>query len=203
MLRSHWLVRTTSVVLCVLISLPVVAADVTVSNLGQSPSVLDVRLREDHTMVGKLVNRQGKPLSNVSVEVLAKRRAPMMTKTDLDGIFVIPHLETGDLTLRMAGQTQMIRVWAFHLAPPRAPSAVLLVVGDTVRGQCCGTQCPTVCRHDSCTPDCGGCDSCCGYGAFGGRGGNAYRLLSNPIVLGSMVGAAIAIPLAIDDDDAS
>jgi hypothetical protein len=36
-----------------------------------------------------------------------------------------------------------------------------------------------------------------------GQGESVLRFLSNPWVLGSLVAAAIAIPLALDDDDAS
>jgi hypothetical protein len=65
------------------------------------------------------------------------------------------------------------RLWAEQTAPPAANDGVLVVHGDdAVRG-------------NSCNP--------CGGGLLG--------VLANPWVLAAIVAAAIAIPLALDDDD--
>lgn len=75
-------------------------------------------------------------------------------------------------------------------------------------GDACGAP---VAYEDTCGGGCGGgCGGACGGGFgggaggfLGGGGGGILGLLSNPWVIGAGVAAAIAIPLALDDDDAS
>ncbi len=70
----------------------------------------------------------------------------------------------------------MYRLWAPNTAPPVAQQGVILVVGDDViRGQ-----------H--------------GYSA-GPFASMAQWVADHPLITASAIGAAIAIPLALDDDD--
>jgi hypothetical protein len=91
----------------------------------------------------------------------------------------------------------------------------LLVVCDVnvVRGQCntCNTggavMGPPMQGGYVSGPPMGACDSGCYGGACGGApgcgttGGGFLGLISNPWVVGGVVAAAIAIPLALDDDN--
>ena len=86
----------------------------------------------------------------------------------------------------MNNQRSNVRLWAANTAPPSAVAGFTHVDGAVQRGQC------TV---DSCTGTCGGtCGAC--KGKCGPLG-----LLMNPWVIGAAVAAAIAIPLAVNDDD--
>lgn len=208
MLHRKWIAKSTSLLLCLLMSVPTVAAEAVVSTLGSNRQVLDLQLRENGSILGKLVDRQGNALPNVDVQVLAKRGAAASVTTNQEGVFVAQGLSAGEMTVHIGGQSQAVRVWDAKLAPPSASPAALFVVGDAVRGQCC--------PQDNCAPACGGCGSCnqcCtsggGYGLFGHGGGHGWGsglghgLLARPWLLGAGVAAAIAIPLALDDDDAS
>ena len=219
MLHQHWLARTASVVLCVLMSVPVVAVEATAAKLNQTKTkVMDLKRQANGTILGKLVDRQGKALANASVE-LASKRGTVSAKTNQDGVFAAA-VGTGEVAMRVAGQTQRIRVWDNQLAPPAAPSVALLVAGDAVRAQCCDTACAPACDVAPSCDACGGCDDGCdacggcglfgggagglgGGGLFGGAGAGAGGVLSSPLLIAAGVASAIAIPIAIDDDDAS
>jgi hypothetical protein len=88
----------------------------------------------------------------------------------------------------VAGVVRHCRLWAPGSAPPHAQQAVVLVGNETVvRGQSpsCGR--------------CGHCRHCCGAGRGAGPLG---RLVRNPWVIAGLIGAAVAIPIATDNDDA-
>ena len=220
MLHRQSLARTICWILCAFISTSAIAAEV--SNSAASKNVLDLKLQEHGTLVGKLVDRQGKALPSVNVQVLTKRGSLTTARTNQQGIFTARGFTSGEMLVRVGEQAQLIRAWNADLAPPTAPSAAMLVVGDTVRGQCCEpSPCAPACDDmGSCCSagcdGCGGCDSCCAGGLFGGSAGGGGLLgssgggllgsggvLSNPYILGAGVAAAVAIPIAIDDDDAS
>ena len=215
MLHHKWFARTLSIVLCALMSVPVVAVEASVSALDTNRQVLDLQLGEHGSFLGKLVDRQGQGLANVDVQILTKHAVVASVKTNDEGIFKAQGLNAGEMAVRVGGLTQMVRVWNPDMAPPAASHGALFVVGDAVRGQCC----PQPVCTETCAPACGGCGNCneCGTsggglfggghgGGFGGHfggGGLAHGLLTKPWLLGAGVAAAIAIPLALDDDDAS
>lgn len=239
-----------SAILCV----PAIAVESAAANLNSTPrNAVELQLQADGTIRGKVVDRQGKSLANAEVKV-ANRIGSAVAKTDAKGMFAIQGVSVGEYVIGLGNGTQKVRVWNAQTAPPNTAQLALLVVGDTVRGQCCGAACggcsspscgaPAPCAAPACgvpspvcspcdsiIPSCGGCDgggcdSCgggggcglggggCGLGGGGGLFGGGGGLLggagggvlgASPLVIGGIVAAAIAIPLAVadDDDDAS
>ena len=85
------------------------------------------------------------------------------------------NVHRGVYQIATSGSNGIYRLWAAQTAPPAAQAKLLVVNdGQIALGQCC---------HD-------GCGGCCGSG---------WGLLGNPWVLGGIVAAAIAIPLALDE----
>ena len=150
---------------------------------------VDVELTNEGLLQGKLVAQNGQPVANAPVVLVQSSQALAKTTTRVDGTFQFNALRGGLYNVMAAGTPINVRAWAPRTAPPLAHDGLLVVKGAVVRGQGC-----TV---DSCTGTCGGaCDAC-------GVGGGPLGLLMNPFVIGAAVAAAIAIPLALDDDDAS
>jgi len=196
-------------------SFPAMAAEVAVSQLNSQRQALDLQLGEDGSILGKLVDQQGVALAKVDVQLVTKRGLAATAKTNADGVFLAKGLSQGELAVLVGGETQMIRLWNAETAPPNAPQAAMFVVGDAVRGQCCPQDCQPACQpvcQPACQPVCqpgcapnggGGLFGHGGFGRFGGGLGGGGGLLASPWLLGAGVAAAIAIPLALDDDDAS
>jgi hypothetical protein len=109
-----------------------------------------------------------------------------VTETDREGRFAVTGLKPGVYELHLAQGGGAYRVWAPRTAPPAAEQGVLLVQDSRVVRGLGGDV---------------GKDG--GKGGKGGLGGGYFGWLANPWVLGGLVAAAIAIPLALDDDDAS
>lgn len=206
MLQRKLFARALSVLLSTALCVPVVAAEsAVVKAKSNQRTALELQLGSKGSITGKLVDRQGKTLTNVDV-LLTGKQGRATTKTNAQGIFQITGLSVGEYGVHVGDQTQVVRMWNPQTAPPKTAQAGLFVIGDTLRGQCgpsCGgcNSCSAA-PAPTCGPSCGGCDSCGGaYGTMFGGHGNG--LLSKPWLLGAGVAAAIAIPIALDDDDAS
>lgn len=145
---------------------------------GAAEAMADVALQEGGVLQGQLLAADGTPQAGVPVELRRDGRPVAASTTNEAGLFAIAGVEAGMHELYTPAGRNIYRAWAPHTAPPSAQQGVLLVSGkQVVRGQ------------------------------FGG-GGNPWMQglgssLANPWILGLIVAAAIAIPLAIDDDDAS
>jgi len=147
------------------------------SGRGHTPVVTDVALHEGGVLVGQLFNTEGQSLAGIPVAVQYQGREIATTVADANGRFAVGGLRGGTVTLIAGDTSRAFRVWAPGTAPPAAGSVAMAVVGTrVVRGQCC--------------PPCGGCRP------IGG-------LLRNPWVIATLVGAAVAIPIALADDDDS
>ena len=203
MSQQRMFARALAVVLSTNLCFPVVAAESTVAELKLQPNAaLQMQLASGGVLQGRVVDRQGTPQPNLAVKIVGKHAATV-SKTDQDGLFATSGLQSGDYRISVANESQMIRAWNAETAPPHTKQTALLIVGTTVRGQCAA--------------DCGNCSSCwavdqssqSGYGTVfsGGGAGSGYGggggVLRRPWILGAGVAAAIAIPLALDDDDAS
>ena len=206
MLQRKLFARTIAVILSSLMCFPVLAAETTLAKLKTSRrSALDLQMGTGGLVRGKVVTRQGKPVSNVEVQLASKRGNAAKIKSSDDGSFAATGLTAGEYQVRIENQSQLVRIWNAETAPPNAAQAGLFVVGTTVRGQCGGGTCggcnTCVPASATCCEACDCCDSCgAGDGEFGRR---AICFLTTPWVLGVGVAAAIAIPLAVDNDDAS
>lgn len=139
-----------------------------------APNVQDVALQAAGTLQGQLFDAQGTPVAHA--ELLLRRGSEVVAsaRSDSRGVFRIPELAGGVYELQTPTSRGIYRLWAPNTAPPSAQEGVLVVGSeDILRGQP-GRQ-PWL----------------------NGIGG----ALANPWVLALIVGAAIAIPLAIDSDD--
>jgi hypothetical protein len=147
-----------------------------------APSAPDVALEAGGLMVGQVVDAQGAPRAGAPVVIQQKGVEVARTVADGQGRFAFSGVRGGVYHLVTSNGQAMYRCWAEGTAPPVAQQGALLVAGDVVRGQCgsCGT--------DPCA--CGG-----GGGLFGGG------WLSNPWVLAAIVATAIAVPIAVSDND--
>jgi hypothetical protein len=144
--------------------------------------IADVELAADGTLHGQAVNAQGHALPGKYVSLDDGRRTTM-TSTDAGGNFQFSGLQGGAYRVQVAGQTQFVRAWKHGTAPPSANTALMVVEGNqTILGQYCGT--PVGCS----TPVGGGCV-------------RLREALRNPVVMGGIVAAAIAIPVAIHNSN--
>jgi hypothetical protein len=181
--------RATCFVLLVTSGLP--AGELEIETKAPLNRVFDVSLSAAGSVPGILVDGQGKPLAEVPIALLQESRLLMRTETDREGRFVCPNLRGGMYAISSPYGATMIRAWRAETAPPQAARELLIPVGRTVRAQCDGSgSCGT------------GCDAC--GGPTGGHYDNVvFRALSNPWFVGGVLAAAIVIPLATDNDDAS
>lgn len=160
---------------------------VSTRSVAQAPR--DVALHEGGVLMGQALNAQGIAIAGVQVNVLASSKEIARVQTDKDGMFRVAGLTGGVHLVDVGGQQGVYRLWAPSTAPPAAQRGLMLVTDtDVVRGQCgCGT------------PVCGSpvCGSCCG----GGGGGIGGWMANHPLITAGAIATAIAVPLAVDDDD--
>jgi hypothetical protein len=143
---------------------------------ASQPLVTDVALARGGVLAGKIVDRQGAPQKGETIRVIHQGQVVGTAQTDARGEFNVADLRGGVYQVETTQGVGVYRLWAAQTAPPAANDGVLVVHGDeAVRGA--------------------GCDPC------GGGGGGLLGVLANPWVLAGIVAAAIAIPLALDDDD--
>jgi hypothetical protein len=148
-----------------------------------SPIIRDVALQHGGVLSGQVLDEQAVAQGQAKITVVKKGETLTVTETDQQGRFALAGLEPGIYELRLEQGGGTYRVWAPRTAPPAAEQGVLLVQdGRVVRGFG--------------QPDDGK------QGKHGG-GGGILSFLANPWVLAGGVAAAIAIPLALDHDDAS
>ena len=149
----------------------------TISPQSAAATIADIALQQDGILQGQLLAADGVPQAGVAVALRKDGRPVAASATNDAGLFVMSGVEAGMYELHTPAGRNIYRVWAPATAPPSAQEGILLVSGQqVVRGQF-GTPNPWM----------------QGLGST----------LANPWILGLIVAAAIAIPLAIDDDDAS
>lgn len=139
--------------------------------------IRDVELNPGGLLVGRLLDASSRPVANAPVSVLAGERCIARTGTDESGVFAVIGLRGGVHQVRAANTAGLYRLWAADTAPPQAPASVELVSDESViRGQ---------------------------WGPPPGNGflKQAKVMATNPFVIGGVIAAAVAIPLALADDD--
>jgi hypothetical protein len=141
--------------------------------------VTDVALDETGALNGQAVNMQGQPLAGATV-VLDDGRTQTTATADAQGRFRFPELRGGAYRVQTGQQMKMCRAWKAGTAPPAANRGLMIVDGDqAVLGQYCATP-------------------------VGGGASRLREIMYNPLVIGGVIAAAIAIPVALhnsDDDD--
>lgn len=184
-MKTRFLQQTAAALACAGMLLPqsVLAAP---ASLGPAPR--DIALRTGGVMVGQVVDVQGKALADSEVAMYFGQAEVVRTKTDANGVFAAKGLRGGEYTVVAGGGQVAYRLWAPGTAPPAASNGALVITGDEViNGQC-----------NSCGP--AGCPPA-GLPPAGGGGGLVGWVKSHPLLVAGGVAAAIAIPLAVADDD--
>lgn len=158
------------------------AADKPTNVVGpnRSPPIVDIALRGDGTLTGRVVAPDGTPLSARTVTLSSGTRLLKNIKTNSAGCFVFREVSAGNLVLKSGDYSQHMRVWPQASAPPIAQAEAKLVCGPTVRGQFGGT-----------------------IGGFTAPSIHPARYLRHPATIGGVIGLAIAAPLAIHNEIAS
>jgi hypothetical protein len=139
--------------------------------------VVDVALGTNGSLRGQLLDRQGQQLPVSKIQITNGHQT-WNTYTSEEGYFRLEGLVGSTYQLQAAGQVHIVRAWAEGTAPPHALKALLIVHDNrVVLGQHCGT------------PLCGSAISA------------AKHPLANPFILGGLIAAAIAIPVAIHNSN--
>jgi hypothetical protein len=147
------------------------------SPAAAAPMVRDVELAYGGLLVGRLADANGRPLANAPVSVIADGKPLATMHTDAEGIFAVAKLRGGVHEIATADTVRVCRLWAPGTAPPGAPQSIEVVApGEVVRGQ------------------------------YGPPPGNRFIKkakvwATNPFIVGGVVAAAVAIPVALSDDD--
>lgn len=144
----------------------------------QSDSLSNVQLAANGTLRGLLVTAEGQPVAGETVRIHAQGDMKTVAHTvvsDRNGRFQVAGLKSGTLVVSVKDNSYACRVWAEGMAPPASVKTAAFVTGQqVVRGQ-------------------------------NGRPGFMNRIYSlttkQKVCLGLIVAAAIAIPIALDDDD--
>lgn len=136
----------------------------------------DVVLQEGNVLIGQVVDAQGVSQPETTVTIANHQAEVASVKTDEAGRFSVSGLQGGVYRVAIGQQQGIYRVWAPNTAPPVAQKSVMMVVGqDVVRGQYGYTPGPFTSMAQWCA--------------------------DHPIFCAAAIGAAIAIPIAVADDD--
>ncbi len=149
---------------------------VTTAQNVQAPS--DVVLQDKGVLVGRIVDLQGVALVKTPVSLQTGGKEVARVMSDEKGHFQAEGLKGGVYQVASTGHQGVYRLWAPKTAPPAATQGLSIVSQptDVVRGQ------------------------------YGGGGGSPFSaagqwIAAHPIMTAGAVAAAIAIPIALDDDD--
>ena len=142
----------------------------------RSAAPSDVALGDGGVLVGHVVDVQGVAVAMATVTLADHKQEIAQVRADQEGKFSVPSLRGGVYRISSRGQDAMYRLWAPHTAPPVAQQGVILVVGgDVIRGQ---------------------------YGKSPGPFASmAQWVADHPLITAAAIGAAIVIPIALDDDN--
>lgn len=156
-------------------------AETTAEGPSATPVAVDIALQSEGLLVGQLVSPSGEPLAGRPVKLDLADGREATAKTNAQGGFAFRGAR-GVMVVTSEKARVVVRGWTAKTAPPSATPALLLVDADRfARGQHyvgSGTQ-SVVDR--------------------------SKRLFANPLFVAGVVGTAIAVPVAIanDDDDPS
>ncbi len=156
--------------------LPIAPAAAQVAQ-AKPPVIRDVELKYGGLLIGRLLDANGRPHPDAEVSVLTAGKTLATTRTDAEGVFAVSKLRGGVHEIQTAENVQVCRLWAHDTAPPGVAKSIDVVSGDdVVRGQ------------------------------YGPPPGNrmlkkAKVWATNPFIVGGVVAAAVAIPVALSDND--
>lgn len=139
-----------------------------VARAEKPPLIGDVRLHANDVFMGQVVTRDYVPVEGRAVALINANRVLGAAKTDARGFFAFRGLENGVYQVAVNEDRMAYRVWTAQTAPPAAHAGALIVVeDDVVRGQ----------QEAS--------------------GHVLKAALNNPFIVGGVIAAAIAVPIAV------
>lgn len=160
-------------------------AQTTTQQRAAAPAVpsVDVVLTSDGVLHGYVVNGAGVPMGNVQVTLTSPTGDVVSAESDEKGRFGFRGLQGAGYQLETEHGVVMCRAWTAKAAPPKSAATLLLVHdAELARGQ---------------------------WSAPPGVNSGVSRLkraMTNPFFVATIVGAAVAIPVAIhnaNQDDSS
>lgn len=148
---------------------------------------VDIALSKGGILSGQVVNADGRPLAGEAVVLKSSGKEIARCQSGKDGSFQVASLKGGAVEVSAVGVAGNCRLWAPGTAPPAAQTGLLVVAeGDVVRGQHMGRNVPGRSHRG---------------GVRGHGGGLLGLMIDHPLVTAGAVGAAIAIPLAVSNDE--
>lgn len=152
------------------------AADRPVSTTEPAAAVhtVDVILSGGGVMQGYVVDAQGVPQADVEITLTTEDQEQVATRSDEKGRFGYRGIEGGSYQLTTEHGVVLCRAWTPTTAPPRSAATMLLVHDqELVRGQWAAPP------------------------GVNGAVSRMKRVMTNPFAVAAIVGAAIAIPVAV------
>lgn len=134
----------------------------------------DVALHDGGVLVGQILDDQGVAVAMAPVAIMRADKEIAQTQTNQQGEFTVPGLQGGVYQIAAAGQQGVYRFWAPRTAPPAAQQQLQMVSADVVRGQ---------------------------FASPGPFHAMANWVSQHPILTGAAIAAAIAIPIAVDNNN--
>lgn len=100
------------------------------------PIIHDLRLDFQGTMHGRLIDVEGRPVIEETLELIREGETITRAVSDANGRFQFPAVSTGVYQIHWQSSMVVCRVWDEAVAPPIAKNKVVLVdVPPLVRGQ--------------------------------------------------------------------
>ena len=105
---------------------------------GRTSAVTDVALQNGGTLLGHVIDAQGKAVAKIPVSIQQADRELVRTVTDRSGRFRVANLRGGTYRIVAGKGAGIYRLWAPGTAPPSARPAAMIAPGDQqlVLGQC-------------------------------------------------------------------
>lgn len=160
---------------------PALATNPLAAGPAPTPAVADVALADGGVFTGKVVNGQGAPIAGAAVSLQQAGVEVSTAVTNEEGVFQVQGLRGGLYQVVSEQGVVGYRLWAPNTAPPAANQSALIVTGDAILA---GQQ---YCPPNQCPPS---------------RGGAVMAWVrEHPLLVAAGVATAIAVPLALADDD--
>ena len=136
-------------------------------------AIADVALAPGGVLVGRVVDAQGQPTPAILVSIHHSNREVARTTSDQNGTYVFHGLQGGVYHIVSGKGTRICRLWAAQTAPPSAQDSLFIVSNPNA----------VLAQWET--------------GSFGAFLENAKCTLTNPLVIGGIIAASVAIPVAI------
>lgn len=157
----------------VLSCLGMLVSPVAAATPGVAPR--DIALHQGGVLVGQIVDAKGVSIAKAQVSLFSAGKEVARTQSDSTGNFAVKGLKGGVYQVASENNQGVYRLWSAQTAPPSAQRGMMLV-SDT--------------------------DIALGQGGQAGPfRGVANWVSQHPIMTAGVIATAIAIPIALDDDD--